>query len=63
MGASYLSASGGKVYWELRVVKAKGAAFIGFAGTSFRCGPQEEVLGHDKASWALDIKEGWRIHG
>jgi hypothetical protein len=64
VGAPQLSASGGKLYWELRVVTATGWAGVGFVGTSFRCGPQapQDVLGADKASWALYIDDGKRNH-
>ncbi len=65
VGAPYLTACGSKVYWELRVSVAKGYAWIGLAGTSFRSGPQAPVdyLGTDEASWALFIQNGKRIHG
>jgi hypothetical protein len=66
MGAPHLAARGGKVYWELRIVSAKGWAGVGFAGTSFRSGPQapqDAVLGADEASWALYVDDGRRNHG
>ncbi len=59
VGGPHLSVCGGKVYWELRVVKVTGwAAYlaVGFAGTSFRCGrsaPIEALLGDDETSWAV----------
>jgi hypothetical protein len=68
VGAPHLSACEGKFYWELRVVTAEGYAGGGFAGTSFRCGPQapqsgmEALLGGDEASWALYVDDGKRHH-
>ena len=66
MGAPYLAASSGKVYWELRIVEAKNLVGVGFAGTSFRSGPQapkDDLLGGDEASWALYADDGQRLHG
>jgi hypothetical protein len=57
VGMQYLEVCGGKVYWELRVVTAKGFAAVGFAGTSFGCG-QQAILGTDRASWAVCEQEG-----
>ncbi len=65
MGAPYLSACGGKVYWAMRVVEGTGLAMVGFAGSSFRCGPQapqDEMLGEDQASWTLSAYDGKHPH-
>jgi hypothetical protein len=68
VGAPHLAACEGKVFWELRIVSAQGVAFIGFAGTSFRCGSQAPqdmhvILGMDEAAWALDVDSGRTFHG
>ncbi len=71
MGAPHLSACGGKLYWELRVVAATGWAGVCVAGTRFRCGLQapqgiwaikDRSGGDDKASWALYVDDGKRNH-
>ncbi len=59
VGMQYLEVCAGKVYWELRVVTAKGFAF-GFAGTN-RCDQRmdnQRSLGIDEASWAVGEERG-----
>jgi hypothetical protein len=68
VGAPYLAACEGKIYWELRILAATGWVFVGFAGTNFRSGPQSPqytmaaLLGDDEASCPLYVDDGKRIN-
>jgi hypothetical protein len=50
-----MTACGGKVYWEMRIVAAEGIALVGLVGTSFRFDQQAPQMGSGTASWFLKI--------
>jgi hypothetical protein len=65
VGAPYLAACEGKLYWEMRVISA--FPQVCFAGTSFRTGSQapqgqEAYAGMDETGWAL-IAGSRRLQG
>ncbi len=59
MGAAFLTAAGGKYYYEVEVLEAQGSLFVGFAGTNLD--PQRTTLGEDACSWSFYIG-GYGVH-
>ncbi len=51
VGAAFLTAAGGKYYYEVELLEAQGTLYVGFAGTNF--GPQCSYVGNDSASWSF----------
>ena len=52
-----LSVAGGKIYFEVEVVRAEGGVYVGLAGSNFRAND----VGGDGASWGL-VSFGYTIH-
>ncbi len=61
VGAAFLTAAGGKHYYEVEVLEARGWLYVGFAGTNF--GPQCMRVGNDSASWGFYMGDGNGRHG
>ncbi len=60
VGAAFLTAAGGKYYYEVEVLEAQGRLFVGFAGTNL--GPQCTTLGGDACSWSFFMRNGDGYH-
>ncbi len=60
MGAAFLTAAGGKYYYEVEVLDAEGYLYVGFAGTNL--GPQCTTLGEDACSWSFNMGDGEVYH-
>ncbi len=60
VGAAFLTAAGGKYYYEVEVLEAEGYLYVGFAATNL--GPQCTTLGEDACSWSFYMGGGYGIH-
>ena len=56
-GLPSVSVEGGKVYFEIEVVRAEGHVLVGFAGSNFRA----NFVGNDGASWGV-YSDGDPLH-
>ena len=61
MGAAFLTAAGGKYYYEVEVLETEGRLYVGFAGTNL--GPQCSCVGNDEFSWSFYMGDGDGRHG
>jgi hypothetical protein len=52
VGVAFLAAAGGRCYYEVEVLEAKGGLLVGFAGTNHGI-LKSEFVGKDACSWSF----------